>query len=203
MYMFCFWTNLCSTHLEHDNLSNAMNQWKTQPHFRCSPRQHGGVRLTWGNDEETTFGQRWNPWCTTLPYMTIAHHPILYNPKEHDTVIYNVDDFFETVLDAVEKAQRRSNSTLSVSLVEQPILIENYGSVMSVIYNQSWLGYNRDRNGVSFWFVGGRTFAMQRHSIIMYDNIYFGLSYVWLLIAYSNFNRIAFTFRINPMDVRK
>ena len=82
--------------------------------------------------------------------MTVAHHPILYNPKEHDTVIYNVDDFFETVLDAVEKAQRRSHSTLSVRLVEQPILIENYGSVMSVIYNQSWLGYNRDRNGVSF-----------------------------------------------------
>ena len=99
---------------------------------------------------EISFGQRWNPWCNTMPYITVAHHPIIYNAKEHDTIIYNVDDFFETVLDAIEKAHKRKNIAVPVKLVEQPILIENYGSLYSMIYNQSWIGYNRDRNGVSF-----------------------------------------------------
>ena len=33
---------------------------------------------------------------------------------------------------------------------ENPIMIESYASVVSLIYNQSHLGYNRERGGVSY-----------------------------------------------------
>lgn len=33
---------------------------------------------------------------------------------------------------------------------EGPIMIHCYASLSSLIFNQSYLGYNRDRNGISF-----------------------------------------------------
>lgn len=44
-------------------------------------REHGGIQIRWNKNEEPGWAQKWNPFCTTLPYMTFSHHPVLYNPK--------------------------------------------------------------------------------------------------------------------------
>lgn len=38
----------------------------------------------------------------------------------------------------------------TIEIKECPIEIKSYASVISVLYNQNWLGYNLDRNGVKF-----------------------------------------------------
>lgn len=50
-----------------------------------------------------TFGQKWNPFCTDLPYMMLAHHQVIYHDKERETVTYNVDDFCESLIQAINK----------------------------------------------------------------------------------------------------
>jgi hypothetical protein len=61
-----------------------------------SPRNHGGMRASWNQGQQLSFGQKWNPWCSDIPYITLTHHPLLYNEKEKETVTYNIDDFFES-----------------------------------------------------------------------------------------------------------
>lgn len=70
---------------------------------RCSDRQHGGIQIRWAQTSDLTFGQKWNPWCTDIPWVILAHHPIIYNPKENETVTFNVDEFFESLLQATTK----------------------------------------------------------------------------------------------------
>ncbi|XP_064610443.1 tumor protein p63-regulated gene 1-like protein [Liolophura sinensis] len=113
-------------------------------------RQHGGVRILWNKGEQPSFGQMWNPWCSSIPWTTFSHHPVLYNPKENETITYNVDDFYESLLQAVSKAFQKKKPGEKVRLIEGPILIENYLGVSSLVFNQSHLGFFRDRNGVSF-----------------------------------------------------
>ena len=113
-------------------------------------RAHGGIQIKWNHGELPSFGQRWNPWCSTIPWATFCHHPIIYNSKEHETVIYNVDDFYESLIDAVSKAYKRKRPGEKVTVVEGPILIESWASLSSMVYNQSKIGFCKDRNGVSF-----------------------------------------------------
>lgn len=114
------------------------------------PREHGGVRIAWGEGQIPTFGQKWNPWCSDIPYTTFAHHPLIYNEKDRETVTYNVDDFYESLIQAISSVYRAKNPGRALKNIEGPIMIESYASVSSLIFNQSHLGFNRDRNGVSF-----------------------------------------------------
>ena len=80
-----------------------------------SDRQHGGIQIRWTQAADLTFGQKWNPWCTDIPWVTLAHHPIIYNPKENETVTFNVDEFFESLLEATSKVfeVKRPNEKVS------------------------------------------------------------------------------------------
>ncbi|KAK3702307.1 hypothetical protein RRG08_008695 [Elysia crispata] len=113
-------------------------------------RRHGGIQVRWDQGTELSFGQRWNPWCTDIPWITLSHHPLIYNRKENETATYNVDEFFESLVAATSKvfSAKRPNNTLRV--IEGPITIESYASPASLVFNQSGIGYFRDRNGVSF-----------------------------------------------------
>ena len=115
-----------------------------------SDREHGGVQVKWNRGEYPTFGQRWNPWCASIPWVTFCHHPLLYTPKEHETATYNVDDFYESLIDAVSKCYKRKRPGEKVTVLEGPILIESWASISSLFYNQSKIGYCKDRNGISF-----------------------------------------------------
>ena len=113
-------------------------------------REHGGIQVKWNRGELPSFGQRWNPWCATIPWVTFCHHPLIYNPKEHETTTYNVDDFYESLVDAISKAYKRKRPGEKVTVIEGPILIESWASLSSMVYNQSRIGFCKDRNGLAF-----------------------------------------------------
>jgi len=114
------------------------------------PRKHGGIKISWAKGREPTFGQKWNPMTTDIGYVMFAHHPIIYHEKEHETVTYNVDDFHESLIQAINQALRAKNPGQTVIVSEHPILIESYASIASQIFNQSGLGFFKERGGVSF-----------------------------------------------------
>ncbi|XP_070206502.1 tumor protein p63-regulated gene 1-like protein [Littorina saxatilis] len=127
-----------------------VGDFKYPEHSLMFDRQHGGVQIRWGEDTELSFGQKWNPWCTDIPWVTLAHHPVIYNPKENETATFNVDDFFESLLPAVNKVNEAKHPNQKVKVVEGEVMIESYASLPSVVYNQSGLGFFRDRNGMCF-----------------------------------------------------
>ena len=75
---------------------------------------------------------------------------MLYNEKERETVTFNVDDFYESLIAQMQIAYRTHNPGQSVKIEEGPILIESYASLGSMVFNQSHLGFNRERGGVSY-----------------------------------------------------
>lgn len=148
-------------------------------------REHGGIRLFWGSPDELTFGQRWNPWASDIPYITFAHHIILYNNKERETVTYNVDDCCDSIQEMIKKAHNAKGSGNTLEVKEEPILIESYASVSSMIFNQSHLGFNKDRNGLSFWGLSLSVCnvlptGQSLHCTLIHANRYF--LYCWLSI---------------------
>ncbi|XP_076472255.1 tumor protein p63-regulated gene 1-like protein [Babylonia areolata] len=113
-------------------------------------RQHGGIQIRWNQGTELSFGQRWNPWCSDIPWLTLAHHPVLYHPKENETATFNVDEFFEALVQATSQVFKAKRPNEKVTVIEGPIEIESYASVASMVFNQSGLGFFRDRNGLCF-----------------------------------------------------
>jgi len=111
----------------------------------CRPRRHGGVRISWGV-AEPSFLQRWNPMCIDLGYVTLSHHLLAYKPEERETSMYDAADFIDSAIAAANRVRGGSQ----VPCENYPITIESYGSVMSMIYNQSHIGFNLARGGVSF-----------------------------------------------------
>ncbi|KAL4221847.1 Tumor protein p63-regulated protein 1-like protein [Mactra antiquata] len=124
-------------------------EWSVMP-MVSSDREHGGIKIMFNKGEEPSFGQRWNPWCSTIPWITFAHHPLIYNPKENETVTFNVDDFYESLIQAVSKAYNRRRPGEKVTVIEGPIEIQSYASLSSMVFNQSGIGYYKDRNGMCF-----------------------------------------------------
>lgn len=120
------------------------------PKSLMPPRQHGGIQVRWNKGEQPTWAQVWNPWCASIPWINLSHHPLLYNPKEYETAIYNVDEFYESLIQAISNSYKEKRPDAKITIVEGPIFIESYASLSSMIYNQSGLGFNRDRKGISF-----------------------------------------------------
>ncbi|KAL8601435.1 hypothetical protein ACOMHN_042439 [Nucella lapillus] len=113
-------------------------------------RQHGGVQIRWNQGTQLSFGQKWNPWCRDIPWLTLAHHPLVYHPQENETTTFNVDDFCQSLVQATSKAFDAKRPQEKVSVIEGPIEIESYASMASMVFNQSGLGFFRDRNGMCF-----------------------------------------------------
>jgi len=114
-------------------------------------RDYAGVRVQWGDSDKVTWGQKWNPMSSNIPYTTFAHHKLIYNEEERETTSYSVDDFHVALVQAVENnAREKSRPAGSFVSDNGPVVIESYASISSLVFNQSHLGYNRDRNGISF-----------------------------------------------------
>ena len=120
--------------------------------FHTRPREHGGVQALWNKGSVPTFGQRWNPWCSDIPWITFAHHPMFYHDKEKekDKERYNVDDFVSVFSDTVEESYKTKNPGATLNVQEGPVEIQTYASVTSLVFNQSHIGFCMDRGGVSF-----------------------------------------------------
>jgi len=108
----------------------------------------------------------WNPWSRAMPYVTLTHHLLAYHQQENETVTYNVDEFAESLVMAVDTARKRSGTgteaegqaeadtsttePLAAILDDTPITVNSYVGIPSVIFNQSKLGYYLDRGGYNF-----------------------------------------------------
>ncbi|XP_052082591.1 tumor protein p63-regulated gene 1-like protein isoform X1 [Mytilus californianus] len=144
------WRRLLLHMVDHIAIGDFKYPDKSLMPLLFSDREHGGIQIRWNKNEEPGWAQKWNPFCTTLPYMTFSHHPVLYNPKENETVTYNVDEFYEHLVQAVSESYKKKRPGEKVTILEGPILIESYASLSSLIYNQSGLGFFMDRNGICF-----------------------------------------------------
>jgi len=113
-------------------------------------RDYQGLRLIFGEVQSLSWGQKWNPKSATIPYMTLADHKLIHNEAQTNNPALSVEGFHEAVLKAVEERQRELTGLVTVHAQQGDILIESYASLSSLIFNQSQLGYFKDRNGVSF-----------------------------------------------------
>lgn len=117
--------------------------------FMGTSRDYGGLRIRWSKDDPW-FYQRWNPWCDDVGFITLTHHILIYNEKEHETTTYNVSDLADSLVLAVNDQKRKNGESDMLAVSEGPITIHSYASVGSLIFNQSRIGYNMDRGGVSY-----------------------------------------------------
>jgi len=104
-----------------------------------------------------------------MPYITLTHHLLAYHQQENETVTYNVDEFAESLVMALDTARKRSGmgteaepaaeaepaeadtaNPLASILDETPITISSYVGLPSFVFNQSKLGYYLDRGGYNF-----------------------------------------------------
>jgi len=105
----------------------------------------------------------WNPWTRAMPYVTLTHHLLAYNPLENETVTYNADEFAESVVTAVDAARKRNGGgtadadadpaaadPVAALLDDSPIKISCYVGLQSLVFNHSKLGYYLERGGYSF-----------------------------------------------------
>ncbi|CAF0774418.1 unnamed protein product [Adineta steineri] len=107
---------------------------------------YGGVKIVHG--DEPTFFTRWNPGAETNVHVFVSHH-IAYNDKERETTYYNCDEFIQS-LDIALTAYRRAKNEPKIEFVEDKIVIPSYASIWSVLFNQNYVGFNRDRNGAKW-----------------------------------------------------
>ena len=63
---------------------------------------------------------------------------------------YNIDDFTQNLISAVEKAQTLNSATLHCNMEHKPIVLENYVGIGSVIHNRNALGFFKVRGRFSF-----------------------------------------------------
>ena len=103
-----------------------------------------GLRIHWNAVKAPGVLDFWNPWSKEIPNLTLAAHTsVLYNEASPEFV-----DFLAFQKSLIAAA----SSDLSRSLVtdEEPIVINIILGVTALIFNQSKLGFSRDRGGVSF-----------------------------------------------------
>ena len=62
------------------------------------------MRVIFGQELSTM--ERWNPFTSHMPYFTFIHHPAIYCKEEEETVTYDVDDFYEALLQQTKAVYR-------------------------------------------------------------------------------------------------
>jgi hypothetical protein len=109
------------------------------------PYSYGAVKIVYGNSN-LSFLQKWNPLSSEVPIIMLTSHHILYNEKEKESEIYNCDEFLACLEFAVSKLPELA----SLEIKEESVEINSYASLVSILYNQNWIGFQLDRNGISF-----------------------------------------------------
>ena len=63
---------------------------------------------------------------------------------------YNIFYWFLTLTKNISTAISKLTDGSNVEIKEEPIEIESYASLISVLYNHNWLGFQLDRNGINY-----------------------------------------------------
>ncbi|CAL8077768.1 unnamed protein product [Calicophoron daubneyi] len=118
--------------------------------IRSSP----GVQMNWGDMTDVKLMQKWNPLCRSLPYAILTHHPIFtkrdqlpskqcdvpgagYEDPTNPVSVYDVNNF----LCALKEACASTNVQFSTG----DIVIESYGNLGSVVFNNTSLGFTKTK----------------------------------------------------------
>ncbi|VEL33975.1 unnamed protein product [Protopolystoma xenopodis] len=107
--------------------------------IRTSP----GVQLMWGDPNEVKVTQKWNPLCRSLPYAILTHHPLLVKQSQLP--------YGQTTVPGCgyNNTTGHVNSFLSPFLLifqfrNSEIVIESYGNIGSMVFNQTSLGFTKE-----------------------------------------------------------
>ncbi|GAA53660.1 tumor protein p63-regulated gene 1 protein [Clonorchis sinensis] len=120
-------------------LGNLMSpQWSVLPH-----RNFGAVQLIWGPLANASWKERWNPLSREIPAATLHHHPCFYaHELLKDKDMYDCDTLVTHLTVMLEP--------VAVQPVHENILLNCRFNLVNLFYNQSNLGFCKDRNGMSF-----------------------------------------------------
>lgn len=138
----------------------------------CNSRNRNmyGIRLMWNKNQPITFGTKWNPFSSKIPFATFASHPlffhkgIIFNSQikitfqwlvldikdEAQRKIYDVSEFVEAVCAVITELDTRKIHEPPCIIHHKDILLENYFSIGSIIHNRNALGYFKVRGKFSF-----------------------------------------------------
>lgn len=118
-----------------------------------TPRDGYGVRLYWNKGRQPSFAERWNPFSETIPWATFTSHPLEHGGNR-EAASYQVDTFKAAILQAINAHRQKPGSAAGnlppVSEVEAPLECDIMVGASSTVWNQSRLGFFRERGGVSF-----------------------------------------------------
>ncbi|XP_022199302.1 tumor protein p63-regulated gene 1-like protein [Nilaparvata lugens] len=134
--------------------SSPQNIVKINPfesaNFEPRSRNINGVRAMWNNGQPLSAVKKWNPF-TKIPWTTFTSHPLSYHkmwPTADNTRdIFSVDNFTEKLVETVEAITLRPNPC---NIEREPILLENYVGLGSLIHNKNALGFFKVRGKFSF-----------------------------------------------------
>ncbi|XP_051996998.1 tumor protein p63-regulated gene 1-like protein [Xyrauchen texanus] len=115
-------------------------------------REGEGVRVFWDKLREPSFTSRWNPFSVDYPFSTFTYHPVR-SANEQLGRLCEINNFKDQLTLAAQKAHDMKpipGNANGVLVLNQPILIEAYVGLMSVIGNQNKLGYCLARGNIGF-----------------------------------------------------
>ncbi|XP_030647825.1 tumor protein p63-regulated gene 1 protein [Chanos chanos] len=115
-------------------------------------REGDGVRVFWDRLREPSFTSKWNPFAVDYPFATFTYHPVC-NANDSLRKMCDINGFREQLTEAATKAHLRKpipGKANGVLVLNQPLLIEAYVGLMSLLGNQNKLGYCMARGSVGF-----------------------------------------------------
>ncbi|XP_078374535.1 tumor protein p63-regulated gene 1-like protein isoform X1 [Oculina patagonica] len=110
-----------------------------------------GVRIFLSHHEPGFF-QTWNPWSADMPYMSFTSHVrslLMDSPPDH----FQHSLFSKALIQAITEARETvpNQETLdSFEVVEGDLMIYMYVGLTAMVYNQSKLGFCKDRGNIFF-----------------------------------------------------
>ncbi|XP_029437739.1 tumor protein p63-regulated gene 1-like protein isoform X1 [Rhinatrema bivittatum] len=122
------------------------------PSTSLNKRQGQSLRIGWDKLRPLSFLARWNPWSSDLPYVTLMQHPAA-GLEESVSHMFQLEQFQEQLVECVKRAHRenplpgRANGPL---VLEQPIPMETYLGLMSLLSSKAQLGYAKSRGAFGF-----------------------------------------------------
>uniref|UniRef100_A0A8C1FZQ6 Tumor protein p63 regulated 1 n=2 Tax=Cyprinus carpio TaxID=7962 RepID=A0A8C1FZQ6_CYPCA len=133
-------------------LVNPTEDGAVQSVWLMAEREGEGVRVFWDKLREPSFTSRWNPFSVEYPFTTFTYHPVK-SANEELGRLCDIQNFREQLTSAAQKAHSKNpvpGKANGVLVLNQPILIEAYVGLMSVIGNQNKLGYCLARGNIGF-----------------------------------------------------
>lgn len=120
--------------------------------FIYSSRSGEGVKIWWGNSN-LSFGDKWNPFSTSVPYTILKSH-ILVTRKQSTNPMLMFNELPEILNQAVKEFHSRvstGGASPDIPLVEEDISFDYYLGLTALVHNQSFLGFFKKRGAVNWW----------------------------------------------------